>query len=141
MYISYPAVFYKANDSEGYYVVFPDFDGGATEGDNEQEAFYMAQDWIGTMLYDNFVEKKEFPKASSIKDICLDPKEAEYAILEDSFVSLVGLDLAEYVKRVDKKVVKKTVTIPSYLNEMGKRMEVNFSKLLTDALKRELDMD
>lgn len=141
MYIAYPAIFYKANDTEGYYVVFPDFDGGATEGSDEQDALYMAQDWLGINLYDYFVGRKDFPRVSSIKDLSLDPEEAEYAILEDSFISLVGLDIAEYVKQVDKKTVKKTLTIPSYLNEMGKSMHINFSQVLTDALKSEFDLD
>ncbi|WP_243343220.1 type II toxin-antitoxin system HicB family antitoxin [Anaerococcus sp. AGMB09787] len=138
MYVVYPAIFYKDKES-GYTVVFPDFDGGATCGDNQQDAFYMAQDWLGCVLYDYYVENKEFPKSSNVEDIVIE--DDEYAIKEESFVTLVGLDIVDYVKKVDKKTVKKNVTIPSYLNEMGKNMNINFSKVLTEALEKEFDID
>lgn len=139
MFVTYPAIFYKDVDSEGYVVVFPDFDGGATQGDSESDAVYMAQDWLGAKLYDDFVKKRPFPKASSIADIVI--ADEEYTIKEKSFKSLVGIDIAEYVKRVDRKTVKKTLTIPSYLNEIGVSMGVNFSQVLQDALKAEFDID
>lgn len=138
MYVVYPAIFYKDIDTGGYVVSFPDFD-GATQGDDEREAMYMAQDWLGCALYDNFIEKKEFPKASSINEIEKDDEFLEFS--EGSFKSLVGIDIAEYAKKVDKKSVKKTLTIPSYLNEMGKSMNLNFSQVLQDALKQEMDLD
>lgn len=47
----------------------------------------------------------------------------------------------EYVKRTNTKSVRKNVTIPSYLNEMAKSIGINFSQVLTDALKVEFDVD
>ena len=138
MFVVYPAIFYKDVETGGYVVSFPDF-GGATQGDDEREAMYMAQDWLGCALYDNFIEKKEFPKASSISEISLADDFLEFT--KGSFTSLVGLDIAEYVKKVDRKSVKKTLTIPSYLNEMAKSMNINFSQVLQDALKQEMDLD
>ena len=64
----------------------------------------------------------------------------EYSIKEKSFKTLVG-NIADYVKKVDTKTVKKTLTIPSYLNEMGKARGVNFSQVLQDALRQEFDID
>jgi|SRR3712207_4864555 len=139
MFVTYPAIFYKAVDCKGYVVVFPDFENGATQGDNENDAMYMAQDWLGCVLYDDFLEKKKFPKATSIENVVIEDN--EYSIKEKSFKTLVGIDIADYVKRVDTKTVKKTLTIPSYLNEMGKARGVNFSQVLQDALKQEFDID
>ena len=44
MFVTYPAIFYKNKDNDGYTVVFPDLEFGATEGRNETEAVQMAQD-------------------------------------------------------------------------------------------------
>ena len=139
MFVTYPAIFYKAIDYEGYMIVFPDFENGATQGDNENDAMYMAQDWLGCVLYDDFLKKKKFPKATPIEDVVIE--DDEYSIKEKSFKTLVGIDIADYVKKVDTKTVKKTLTIPSYLNEMGKARGVNFSQVLQDALRQEFDID
>ena len=85
------------------------------------------------------------PKSSLLEDIDLknfiEDGEEKYLSLEGSFKSYVGLNLADYVKKHEKKTVKKNVTIPSYLNEMGKASKINFSKLLTEALEREFDIE
>lgn len=43
MFITYPAIFYNNKENEGYTVVFPDLEYGATEGRNETEAVKMAK--------------------------------------------------------------------------------------------------
>lgn len=139
MFVTYPAIFYKDKETEKFVVVFPDLDNGATQGDDENDAYYMASDYIGCWLYDYYIHKKEFPKASDIKDLVIE--DDEYSIKELSFKSLVGIDIDEYVKKMDKSIVKKTLTIPRYLNEMGINMGLNFSKILQDGLKSELGID
>lgn len=138
----YPAIFYKAVEG-GYVVMFPDLDNGATQGENLEDAMYMAQDFIGTWLYDDFINGKEFPKASNINDVSieLEKDEEEYYILEESFKSLVSLDIKKYVAECESRTVRKNVTIPSWLNEIGKRHNLNFSNLLQEAIKRELEIE
>ena len=53
----YPAIFHKAVEG-GYVVIFPDFDDGATEGQTLEQAMEMAEDYIGTYLYDDFIKRK-----------------------------------------------------------------------------------
>ena len=57
----YPAIFYKAVEG-GYVVMFPDLDNGATQGENLEDAMYMAQDFIGTWLYDDFINENHVMK-------------------------------------------------------------------------------
>ena len=64
MYVVYPSIFSK--EKEGYSVHFPDL-GGATCGSDLEDAYYMATDYIGTVLMEDFLEKKELPKATEIK--------------------------------------------------------------------------
>ena len=75
-----------------------------------------------------------------IKEPFDDEKEVEEA-LKNSFKSLVGLDFQKYLKEVNVKSIRKNVTIPSWLNEVAKRNNINFSKVLQEALERELEID
>lgn len=135
----YPAIFHKASEG-GFVVVFPDFDNGATQGETLEEAMEMAQDYIGTYLYDDFINKNELPKASNIDDIeiKIGNDEKEFYIPNQSFKSYVSLDMQKYVKESKNQIVRKNVSIPSWLNEMAKKNNINFSNTLQKALKQEL---
>ena len=91
----------------------------------------MAEDYIGTYLYDDFVKGKELPKASNINKISLEiPKdEKEFYIEGESFKTLVSLDMIKYVNEFKSATVRKNLTIPIWLNEMGKSHNLNFSNL------------
>ena len=95
MFVTYPAIFYKNKDNEGYTVVFPDLEYGATEGKNETEAVQMAQDYIGSWLYEDYLENNTFPKSSSIEEIIVEND--EFSDMSHSFVKLIEVDLKEYV--------------------------------------------
>ena len=66
MFVTYPAIFYKNKDNEGYTVVFPNLEYGSTEGRNETEAVQMAQDYIGSWLYEDYLEYNAFSKLSKL---------------------------------------------------------------------------
>jgi len=53
-------------------------------------------------------------------------------------VTLIRCDTIEYRKFFDNRAVKKTLTIPAWLNTMAERQGVNFSMILQNALKAEL---
>lgn len=145
MFVSYPAVFLKDTESDGYTILFPDLPGCISCGDDVKDALYMANDALGTYLFDDYSKLEDLPKSSRLEDIKIEDSieegEEEYLSLEGSFKSYVGLDLTDYVKKHENRTVKKNVTIPSYLNEMGKSNKVNFSKLLTEALEREFEIE
>ena len=138
----YPAIFHRTIEG-GYIVVFPDFDYGATEGQTLEQAMEMAEDYIGTYLYDDFIKGKDLPKASNINKISLEipEDEKEFYIEGESFKTLVSLDMMKYVNECKSATVRKNVTIPSWLNEMGKNHNLNFSNLLQEAIKKELDIE
>ncbi|AYZ73416.1 type II toxin-antitoxin system HicB family antitoxin [Fusobacterium necrophorum] len=142
MLVVYPAIFHKAVEG-GYIVCFPDLENGATEGETLEEAMRMAEDYIGTWLYDDFVSKKEFPKASNILDISLEveEEEKEYIVEGESFKTLISLDIKKYVQECKNEIVRKNVSIPSWMNEMAKNYNLNFSSLLQQAIKKELEIE
>jgi Uncharacterized conserved protein len=127
----YPACFYPCEEG-GYTVIFPDLSGCVTEGDNLPDAIDMAVDAAsGWLLYLLEEEKKQPPESSDIKAIIPD----EYP---DGFVTLINLDLDEYAKKHGLKAIKKTLTIPAWLNSIAEENNVNFSQVLQNALIKQL---
>lgn len=123
----YPAVFREEN---GIYAIrFPDLDGCYTQGDDIQDAYEMAEDVLCLTLYGLEEGKRPIPRASEISDI---------AVAKWEFTSLVTCDTLEYRKFYDNRAVKKTLTIPAWLNTMSEREGINFSAVLQAALKDEL---
>ena len=127
MKYAYPAIFTK--DGKFYSVNFPDLEGCYTQGDTIENALEMAEDILCMTLYNLEENKQSIPVPSDIKSI---------SVGTDEIVSLVSCDTIEYRQFYDNKAVKKTLTIPSWLNTMSEREGINFSAVLQNALKREL---
>ena len=123
----YPAVFHTAEEG-GFWVTFPDIPECMTQGDNMQEAYEMAVDAIGLSLTSREAEKEEIPKASSLDEVDA----------EDGTLVIVEFDMAEYRRRNSSRAVKKTLSIPEWLNEAAVREGVNFSQILQEALMSKL---
>lgn len=96
MFVTYPAIFYKNKKNEGYTVVFPDLEYGATEGRNETESVQMAQDYIGSWLYEDYLENNAFPQSSRLEKITIE--DDAFSDMSHSFVKLIAVDMEEYVK-------------------------------------------
>lgn len=121
----FPAVFSK--DDDGYSVYFPGIEGAFTCGDTFEEAVFMAKDCLEL----NLDGIEEFPKVIDIEDIKL--KKNEYVVM-------IQADMVSYRKKYHSQPVKKTLTIPKWLNDLGVQKKVNFSKLLQESLKKELNL-
>lgn len=130
MKYAYPAVFTK-EDNGAYSVAFPDIEGCYTSGESLPEAIEMAEDALCLMLYDMEEENTAIPAASDLKSI----KSGE-----SDTISLVCCDTLAYRKLYSNKAVKKTLSIPAWLNTMAERADLNFSNVLQEALKLRLDI-
>lgn len=129
MYI-YPAIFHA--EDVGYSITFPDLLGCVSEGDSLEEALEMAEDALGIYLYTLSEDGVSFPIPSNPAEIQLKEKE---------FITLIAWDKIEYLKRTDNKAVKKTLTIPSWLNYLAEKENINFSGILQKALKERLQVN
>ena len=58
----------------------------------------------------------------------------------ESFVNMVSVDVVLYAKEHFEKSVKKTLTIPAWLNKAALEQNINFSQVLQDALKEQLHL-
>lgn len=120
MLFIYPAIFHKENDS--YWVEFPDLEGCHTFGDTLAETMESAQEALSGYLLTTLEENKQLAKPCDLSSIQCD---------ENSFSTLVTCDINQYK---DTKAVKKTLTIPSWLNERAMSIGINFSQVLQEAL-------
>lgn len=120
----YPAVFTQ-EDNGMYSVEFRDLESCYTCGDDISDAVLNAQDVLSMTLYRYEREGKAIPEPSNMLDIKVDDK---------SFVSYIVGDIETYRRMHNNKAVKKTLTIPEWMNEAAIAQNINFSQVLQDAL-------
>ena len=120
----YPALFHEA-EVGGFRITFPDIPECMTQGEDMQEAYEMAVEALGLALAEKEGEKKQIPVASNPQDIQIEP---------NSFLVVIEFDMAEYRRKHCSRAVKKTLSIPEWLNEAAIRQNINFSQVLQEAL-------
>ena len=139
MLSAYPACFIK--EKNGYSVIFPDLNNLATCGETLDEALAMAVDCLAGYLYWLQKDGENAPAASSIDTINLNEIVEEIELSpNEAFINIVTVDVEEYAKTHFEKAVKKTLTIPAWLNKAALEQNINFSQVLQDALKSQLHL-
>lgn len=124
----YPAVFTKEDNGQ-YSVVFKDLEGCYTCGDTLEEAIYMAEDVLAFTLYNYEKNDKPIPAASE-----------NYKLGSNDFINYIRCDTEEYHRMNNNKAIKKTLSIPEWLNEKATAAGINFSQVLQEALKDKLGL-
>ena len=64
----------------------------------------------------------------------------KFALKDNEFITMVELDPIEHEKRISSKTVNTTVTMPEWLKNLADTKGINFSKLLQDSIKKELNL-
>lgn len=134
MKYTYLALFEVDKENGGYTITFPDFPGAISEADTLNEAIYNAREVleIYTIMFED--EGKAFPAPSSFKAL------AGELSSDDDILQAISVDTALVRERERSRVVNKTVTLPSWLVEVGKEHKINFSQLLQKAIREELQV-
>ncbi len=126
----FPAVF---EPEDGLYnVSFPDLPDCYTCGDDLADAMFMAEDALSGYL--SRMEEKGKP-------VCVPSALNAIPYSEGTTVSLVPADTAAWRRAHSERAVKKTLTIPSWLNAAAESHAINFSQVLQDALKERLGLN
>lgn len=116
---------YAKEEVSGYSVRVPDV-GAISQGDSFIEATKMIQESVSLILED----KLKFPDVSSIADVDLEKWESP----DTTVIAMVVFNIDDLRKGMSK-TVKKTITIPDYLNKLAKKEKINVSKVTTEALE------
>ena len=125
--LTYPAIF--TFEDNQYWVEFIDLKGCYSDGKTLAEAMENSKEAMGLFLED----LEEYPKCTNnIKDISLN---------DNQIISFISINLIEHKREYENKSIKKTLSIPAWLNTMAEKENINFSKLLQNALIETLKID
>lgn len=122
----FPAIFTPIENGE-FDVKIPDLPGCRTCGKNLADAILMAEDAAAMWLWDAETKAEPIPV----------PVQSP-VVTVPQFVNYIVADTDEYRRKNENRAVKKTLSIPSWLNAQAEQAGVNFSQVLQDALKEKL---
>lgn len=126
MKTAYPVILTKTSD--GYISFVPDLNINS-QGKDIVEVIEMTRDAIEMWCCFGEDEGRSFAEPSL--EITCEPNQIK---------TLIDINLEEYRKANDNRAVKKTLTIPSWLNVKAERANINFSRTLQEALKKQLNI-
>ena len=120
----YPAVFHP-NDDGSFTITYPDLPGCISEGKSLGNAMYMAQSALTQWIEYLTDKKQDVPMASGLGSLETEPGE---------FVNLIRADIK------DGRAVKRTVSIPKWMDDKVAETGLSLSRVLQDALKERLNV-
>ena len=123
----YPAIF--DFDEDGITVTFPDLPGCITCGDTQEDALKNAKEVLELYMYSLEEDNETIPQPSNILDL---------EVENTQVVVLVDIWMVPVRDEMKNKCIKKTLTIPKWLNDLAIDNNVNFSAILQSALKEYL---
>ena len=126
----FPAIFTPSEP--GYAIRFPDLPGTNSQGKDLADAIYSARDALASWLDYLMDEGEDIPNPSIENKVSLEGGQ---------FVTMIDVNMTAYRRYKNSKAVKKTLSIPSWLNQEAEAHNVNFSSILQDALKERLGLN
>lgn len=127
---TFPAIF--SYDDDGISIEFPDLPGCLSCAETTDEAMNMAKEVLSLHLYGMEEDNDLIPEPSSIKQ--LDLSKNQIPVLIEVYMPLIRT-------AVENQSIKKTLTIPQWLNKLAEKNKINFSQVLQSALKEQLGLD
>lgn len=122
MNLSYPAIIHPEDNS--YWIEFPDLEGCHTFADTLEDVFVQAKEALSAYCSVLSDEGKMLPKPSNIA-LCNHE--------DDDIIALIEVSAKQHS-------VKKTLSIPAWLNTAAEKKHINFSKTLQEALINQLGL-
>ena len=127
---SYPAFIYF--DEDGISIEFPDLPGCLSCTKDKEQVFQSAREALGVHLYGMETDGDIIPAPSTIDQ--LHPEEGGVIAMVDVFMPSVR-------ERINNRSVNRTITLPAWLNAAALERNINFSQLLQDAIKNQLNLN
>lgn len=125
----YPAVFDYAED--GISIEFPDLPGCLPCADTTEDAVKNAKEAMKLHIYGMEQDGDEIPEPTPIEKLKAEKNQA---------IILIDVFMPPFREKQRTKYVKKTLSIPSWLNAEAEHCGINFSAVLQEALKERLNV-
>ena len=129
-YYIYPAIF--EYEKKGISISFPDLPGCISCAKDDEEALYMAKDALGLYIVCAEEDGEVLPIPTKLNKINLK---------QNQKISLIEVNMPLFREAVQNSAVKKTLTIPKWLNELAEKNHINFSQVLQTSLKNILNLN
>lgn len=126
----FPAIF--SIGADGISVEFPDLPGCLSCGETDDDALYMAKDALELHLFGLEEDGDFIPEPSTISSLNLE---------KNQFVALIEVWMPPIRDEMAQKAIKKTLTLPKWLNDLAEERKVNFSQVLQNALMSYLGLN
>lgn len=126
---AFPAIL--ESGERNYSVYFPDLPGCVSSGDTIQEAIKEAKEALSLHLWGMEQDEDDIPTPSDFSVL-------QNEIENNDIICYIDVNMFGIRAEMNNKPVKKTLTIPYYLNELAEKQRINFSQLLQSALKKRL---
>lgn len=123
----FPAFF--CCDEDGVSVEFPDLPGCLPCAPDQETAFQNAREALGLHLFGMEQDGETIPEPTPVSQ--LRPEQGQITVLIDVYMPAVCC-------RVKKATMKKTLSVPVWLNMQAERAGINFSQVLQEGLKQRL---
>lgn len=108
---------------------FPDLPGCVSAGDTLEKSLSMAREALSLHLYGMIEDGDTIPVSSDPAAIPTEP--GAFVAPVEGRPEMVG-------DKIRNRSVKKTLTIPNWLNEAAEAQKVNFSQVLQEALRERI---
>lgn len=126
---TYPAIL--DFNEEGYInIIFPDFENGMTCVEKNESFIEAAQDLLVLLIMDMEEKGNKLSKTSKLVPVINEGQQLVY----------INVWMPYHRTKIKEVYVKKTLTIPMWLDIIAKENNINFSATLVNALKEKLDL-
>ena len=125
---AYPALFYF--DEKGVAIEFPDLPGCLPCAETQEDAFRNAKEALGLHLYGMEQDGEPIPTPTPVSSLCID---------NGAVVAMIEVFMPSVREKLNNKSVNRTVTLPAWLNAAATERNINFSQVLQDALKAQIN--
>lgn len=123
----YPAIIEYCDNN--YSLYYPDLPGCVSSGDTVEKAVELGKIAAQEYLWELEHAGDSIPAATPTSQLTLN---------QGDVVCIVDVNMFSFRAKMDNRTVKKTLTIPWYLNEMAESRRINFSQTLRQALQSQL---
>jgi len=124
MKLIYPAYVTHTEEKDGYAVTMPDID-CMTEAGTISEAITRSIETASEILMKELENGNPIPKPTPVE--LLKP-------VQDGFVTMLMMDMGAYTTKAGSGLVKKSLSIPRWLNSFAESRKIDYSELIQNVL-------
>ncbi|RIW28679.1 type II toxin-antitoxin system HicB family antitoxin [Bacillus salacetis] len=127
---TYPVIL-DFSEEEYVDLIFPDFNNMMTSVEKGEDYVAASQEFLALTILDIESDKKDLPERSDSDKIPL---------TQHQQIFYINIWMPYHRSKVKEVYVKKTLTVPAWLDALAKNNNLNFSAVLVKALKKELNI-